>query len=178
MKSVLGLVAAVCLVSASMAPTMANAAGKYGSNRANAAPLAYQLYCLKNPRECKGGGRKTIHVAAGTMSKLSSVNRAVNRSIRARNDSKADVWSSNVSVGDCEDYALTKRRRLLEMGFPAAALRMAIARTSTGEGHAVLVVRTDKGDRVLDNRTDSIMGWNQSGLRLVKMAGPDPLRWS
>lgn len=111
-------------------------------------------------------------------SQLESVNRSVNRSIRPKNDRGKDVWAINVSAGDCEDYALTKRARLIRMGFPAGALRMAVARTSSGEGHAVLVVRSSDGDLVLDNRHSTIRRWGQTDLRMVSVATANPLRWS
>lgn len=155
--------------------------GKRGDirfNRRAKAPLAYQLFCLKSPNECRGGGKKSIHLTPQLLSKLDAVNRSVNRAIRPRNDFRADTWSLNPANGDCEDYALTKRKRLLKLGFPASALRLAVARTGRGEGHAVLVVRTSAGDRVLDNRTNSIRDWHQTDLSLVKMAGANPLRWN
>lgn len=53
--------------------------------------------------------------------------------------------------GDCEDYALEKRQRLLAMGWPPEALALALARLPHGELHTVLVAQTDQGDFVLDN---------------------------
>ncbi|WP_353646645.1 transglutaminase-like cysteine peptidase [Mesorhizobium sp. WSM2239] len=146
-------------------------------NSRGKAPLAYQLFCLKSPRECRGGGKASVHLTPQLLSKLDLVNRSVNRAIRPRNDFQADTWSLSPASGDCEDYALTKRQRLLKLGVPASALRLAVARTGRGEGHAVLVVRTSSGDRILDNRTNLIRNWHQTDLRLVKMAGANPLKW-
>ncbi|MNL79260.1 hypothetical protein D3C87_2058250 [compost metagenome] len=69
-----------------------------------------------------------------------------------------------MTAGDCEDFALTKRDKLIALGWPARALRVAVAKTSWGEGHAVLVVKTDRGDLVLDNRTNVIKDWRSAGL--------------
>jgi len=43
--------------------------------------------------------------------------------------------------GDCNNYALEKRRELIALGWPRAALLLAAAVTETGEGHLVLVAR-------------------------------------
>ena len=73
---------------------------------------------------------------------------------------------------------MSKRKALIAAGFPASALRLAVVKTRQGEGHAVLVVKTDKGDRILDNRTNAIRAWKQSDLRPIKIAGANPLSWS
>ena len=55
--------------------------------------------------------------------------------------------------GDCEDYALGKLNRLIEIGCPIGAMRLGCAYVETGEYHAVLAVETEeKGTLVLDNR--------------------------
>lgn len=147
------------------------------SNAGRSAPLAYQLFCLKSPNECRGSSRKDVILTSSAWAKLDRVNRAVNAKIRPRSDSSVDAWTVGAASGDCEDFALTKRRHLIQLGFPSSALRMAVVRTRRGEGHAVLVVRTTKGDRILDNRTNSIKSWQQSDLRLITIASSDPLKW-
>jgi len=141
------------------------------------APLAFQLYCLKNIDACRAGKDTKIASSRASMSKIRSVNVAVNRSIRPRNDRGADAWNDKARSGDCEDFALAKRRKLIEQGFPVGALRIAVARTNRGEGHAVLVVRTSSGEMVLDNRTDTIKPWSRTTLTKVKMSGANPLHW-
>lgn len=140
-------------------------------------PAAFLIFCLKNPNHCRGGGRSQLALTDEMMATLNVVNRAVNRSIRPRNE-RADKWDVNVSAGDCEDYALTKRARLIDMGLPASALRIATAKTRSGVGHAVLVVRTNQGDLVLDNLNSRIRVWNQTGLRWIAMSGSNPRVWS
>jgi len=65
---------------------------------------------------------------------------------------KNDFWTSIVSTGDCEDSAITKYRRLFNLGWPLKDLRLACCYVETGEYHAVLIVSTDEGDVMLDNR--------------------------
>jgi len=142
------------------------------------APLGYQLMCLKTPSECKGGGSASVKATTDIMGQLTSVNSKVNRSIQPRNDSSADVWSVNVSSGDCEDFALTKRRALIKAGLPASSLRIAYVKTRRGEDHAILVVKTSKGDYVLDNLHSSVRPLSQTGYRIISQSGANPMKWS
>ncbi len=142
------------------------------------APLGFQVMCLKNPAECKGGGKAKITVTADVMATLKRVNGHVNRSIRPRNDSGADVWSASASTGDCEDYVLAKRRALIKAGISSSSLRIAYVKTRRGEGHAILVVKTNGKDLVLDNLTASIKPLSQTGYRIISMSGANPKSWS
>ena len=140
------------------------------------APIGLIVFCMQQPEYCRGGGAEQLRLTSDIMNKLQRINHSVNRGIHPRSD-KGDVWSVNVSYGDCEDYALTKRAKLIASGLPASALRMATVRTRTGEGHAVLVVRTDKGDYVLDNLSGEVKAWNRTGLRWIAMSGASLLSW-
>jgi predicted transglutaminase-like cysteine proteinase len=142
------------------------------------APLGYQLMCLKQPAECKGGGKAQVRATGDVMATLKRVNSQVNRSIRPRNDSGADVWNASASSGDCEDYVLAKRRQLIKAGLPASSLRIAHVKTRSGAGHAVLVVNTGKVKYVLDNLTGAIKPLSQTGYRVVSMQGANPTAWS
>ncbi len=112
--------------------------------RSTLAPMAFVRYCKQNKAKCETRGASQIKLSSTTLSLIDRVNRDVNRAILPQNESK-DVWRDNVKVGDCEDFALTKRAQLVRMGFSSAALRMAVAKTPRGEGHAVLVVSTTRG---------------------------------
>jgi predicted transglutaminase-like cysteine proteinase len=52
--------------------------------------------------------------------------------------------------GDCEDFALTKAMKLLQAGIPANAMNIEVGVGANGQGHAWLVIKTDKGDIALD----------------------------
>jgi predicted transglutaminase-like cysteine proteinase len=142
------------------------------------APLGYQLMCLKTPQECQGGGKSSVTATNEVMATLKRVNNQVNRSITPRNDRGADVWSASATSGDCEDYVLAKRRALIKSGIPPSALRIAYVKTRKGEGHAILVVKTSKGDFVLDNLNRSVRPLSQSGYRIVSISGANPRQWS
>lgn len=147
------------------------------------APMAHVLLCLERPAECQATGPANAVVALtrDVRAELIQVNRAVNRQIRPRHDKAGpmgDVWSVSPAKGDCEDYALTKRHMLIARGWPSSALRIAVARTARGEGHAVLVVRTSEGDLVLDNRTTALRSWDKTGLRWIKIqSAGNPKQW-
>lgn len=143
------------------------------------APLGYQLMCLQTPQECKGGGKARITVTSDIMATLKRVNSHVNRTIKPRYDAVgADVWNAAASYGDCEDYVLAKRRALIKAGIPASSLRIAYVKTRKGEGHAILVVKTNGKDLVLDNLTATIKPLSQSGYRIISISGANPRNWS
>lgn len=164
----LAIIAALSMASISM-PAVAG--GKH-------APLGYQVMCLKDPAACKGGGKARVEATTDLMATLKRVNGHVNRTIKPRNDGGADVWSASASVGDCEDYVLAKRAALIRAGVPSSSLRIAYVKTRRGEGHAILVVKTNGKDLVLDNLTATIRPLSQSGYRIVSMSGANPRQWS
>lgn len=117
---------------------------------------------------------------------LNRVNRQVNRAIRERSDlastGLADQWSLPIIdgrlEGDCEDFALEKRRLLIEGGVDPRALSIALVRTRSGESHAVLLVSTDTGEFVLDNLSPWITLWSRLDYRWVQRQVPgQPTRW-
>jgi predicted transglutaminase-like cysteine proteinase len=56
--------------------------------------------------------------------------------------------------GDCEDYAISKFLMLRNLGWPEESLRIVIVHDSNLDiGHAILLVKLDDTDWVLDNQT-------------------------
>ena len=94
---------------------------------------------------------------------LESVNREVNEGTQYKTDlalyGTPEFWTIADGAGDCEDYALAKRKKLIELGWLASELKLAVVKTEYGDGHAVLTVDTSKGTFVLDNRYKHIMSW-------------------
>ncbi|MEL7429439.1 MAG: transglutaminase-like cysteine peptidase, partial [Pseudomonadota bacterium] len=103
---------------------------------------------------------------------LVSVNSYSNNTIRPVTDFEAyqieELWVYPTSYGDCEDYVLMKRHMLMQRGWPASSLLITVVRQPNGDGHAVLTVRTDKADFVLDNLEDRIMPWNETPYTFLK----------
>lgn len=148
--------------------------------RETVAPFAFSQFCAEQSDQCEAKGTdSTINLSAERRKALQSINVEVNRQIRYQDDrSGGDVWSVGVLAGDCDDYALTKRQRLLDAGWPSGVLRIATAKTEQGVGHAVLVVSTSEGDLVLDNRTNVVKPWYATQLHWIKIqSSDDPRKW-
>lgn len=105
-------------------------------------------------------------LSSSDLSDLAVVNTRVNDAISPEHDG-ADVWSPNAAAGDCEDYALAKRRQLIALGCAPSQLLIAVVEEPSQGAHAVLIARTDQGDLVLDNLTDEIMPWTDTRLTFV-----------
>jgi predicted transglutaminase-like cysteine proteinase len=81
-------------------------------------------------------------------------------------------------AGACHSYALLKQRLLVQAGWPRQALLMTVVRDHDGEGHAVLAVQTNNGDFILDNLTDRIRLWSDTGYQYIeRQSQSDPNQW-
>jgi len=128
---------------------------------------AYDYFdqCSAKPWRCEGHPEASVKLDRYRWQELVLVNTLVNLQIRYESELPGeDIWQDDVSItaGDCEDYALVKRRLLVAKGWPAGALSIAIGRASKHDRvlHAVLIARTDKGDFVLNNQHDEVGLWN------------------
>lgn len=126
-------------------------------------------------------------LAKGQMKLITKINQAVNREVRKSSDldlyGMPEFWSlprvvDGQMYGDCEDYALEKRRRLIEAGVSAEALTLAVVITRTGERHAVLVATFDTGDVVLDNLTPWPTPWAALGYTWVQRQVAGSTAWT
>jgi predicted transglutaminase-like cysteine proteinase len=107
---------------------------------------------------------------------MTSVNRRVNAAVRSVTDDEhwgvPDRWDLPADgLGDCEDYQLLKRKLLAEAGLPRRAMRITVVVDEAGEGHAVLMIRTDRGDFILDNKTNAVLPWHATGYVFIKREG-------
>jgi predicted transglutaminase-like cysteine proteinase len=146
------------------------------------APMAYTQFCLRYEDECRTkimfrGG--PVQLTAERWDDLKEVNKAVNEDIiPERNELglAGETWLISPDRGDCNDYAVTKRHELLDRGWPARALLLSEVIVSSGEHHLVLVVRTKRGDLVLDNLTSQIKPWSRVPYRWVRIQKPNNSR--
>lgn len=139
-------------------------------------PLGFMMFCLKFPAECRPRLPVTIDYTWRVYFDISRVNRDVNRQIKPKHDVR-DSWNPDVKSGDCDDYVMTKRRRLMNMGYPTSALRMAVVITRSNEMHLVLVVETPTKRLVLNNLTPTIKELKDTSYTLVMMSTADPNKW-
>ena len=139
-------------------------------------PIGHFEFCKTRIAECSIRMRDEgpAVVTAALWKQMNAVNTSVNRAIRPMNDfdiyGRDEVWAypDDRKVGDCEDYVLMKRRALAERGVTLSNLLITVVRKPDGEGHAVLTVRTDKGDDILDNLSDGVKLWSQTPYRFLK----------
>ncbi len=146
---------------------------------------AWVEFCRKLPAECQidTAEPSTIPLTLAAWESLVAVNERVNTTIRAMPDRQhwgvADRWDyPDDEIGDCEDIQLLKRKLLVEAGLPRRALRMAVVFDEIGDGHAVLMALTDRGEFILDNKRSTVLPWNQTGYTYLKREGSDGLAWA
>jgi predicted transglutaminase-like cysteine proteinase len=149
-------------------------------------PMAFTQFCLRYESQCKPqkiifrGG--PVQMTEKRWDDLKEVNRNVNAAIAPQPNTEglaAEKWLINPANGDCNDYAVSKRFELLKRGWPARAVLLSEVKTSWGEGHLILVVRTSAGDLVLDNLTSQIRSWTHVPYHWVRMQTPkNPNFWA
>lgn len=146
-------------------------------------PAGHHHYCKRGGRHC--GGQKAyapMKMTSKMWSKLKNVNVQVNRAIKPATDMQThgveEHWEIPRSRGDCEDYSMLKRSKLLRAGFKPSQLSLAKVRLRSGEAHIVLVARTSEGDFALDNLTNSVRLVSKTGLRFLSMqSATNASRW-
>ena len=148
------------------------------------APIGYVAFCARGEEECKfkGGKIERIALDADKFDQIKQVNNYVNTAIKPMSDADLygvpDYWTYPISMGDCEDYLLLKKRYLQGLGFSADELLITVVFDENGEGHAVLTVMTNMGDYILDNRRNEILLWNQTGYKFLKrQSQTDANKW-
>jgi predicted transglutaminase-like cysteine proteinase len=146
---------------------------------------AWNAFCEEYPLECTADLTEPlkIRLTRQIWRKIVSVNSRVNATVRPLTDDDhwgvPDRWDYPTDgFGDCEDYQLLKRRLLVEAGIPRRAMLMTVVIDEKGEGHAVLMVRTDRGDFALDNKTHSVLPWDRTGYVFVKREGQHGRDWT
>ncbi|MEM1297814.1 MAG: transglutaminase-like cysteine peptidase [Pseudomonadota bacterium] len=182
---------AVLLVLAAWAQPAAGFAGAAPQSeyRLHPGPQGYHAMCARAPRLCmhdrragrSAGSSPPVHLGPSGLTALQTLNAELNQRIRPTSDLEAhgvaDHWSLPGQIGDCEDYVIAKKQALLAHGWSADQLLYAVVQRGTGH-HAVLIVRTDRGELVLDNLHDQILTWQESGYRFVtRQSASAPDRW-
>jgi predicted transglutaminase-like cysteine proteinase len=149
------------------------------------APIGWLEFCAANARECATTPSVPLDIllTPTAFRDLVSINRYVNNAIKPMTDLEhwgmIEKWSyPDDGYGDCEDYALLKRRLLIRAGWPREALLLTVVRDRRDEGHAVLTVKTDRGEFILDNQVEEVLPWHETGYRFIKRQSQrDPNVW-
>ena len=149
------------------------------------APIGWVEFCIEYKPECetKPAAARDIVLSPKAWSDLVKVNAWVNDNIKPMTDLEhwgvIERWNyPDDGYGDCEDYVLLKRRMLMQAGWPRQALLITVVRDKKGDGHAVLTVKTDRGEFILDNEEAEVLPWNKTGYRFIKrQSQSDPNLW-
>lgn len=148
-------------------------------------PVGFVTFCGHNPADCRatrGHAAALMSMPAARWRQAVEVNRSVNASITPMTDQELygqhEYWAYAADAGDCEDYALLKKRMLERLGFARSALLITVVRDEKDEGHAVLMLRTTEGDFILDNRRDEIRRWSDLDYTYLKRQSEvNPREW-
>jgi predicted transglutaminase-like cysteine proteinase len=149
------------------------------------APIGWVEFCAEYAPECETRTIEPRDVVLSTKAwkDLVRINKWVNDTVKPITDLEhwgvVERWNyPDDGYGDCEDYVLLKRRMLMQAGWPRQALLITVVRDKRGDGHAVLTVKTDKGEFILDNQNEEILLWSDTGYRFVKRQSQnDPNNW-
>nr|WP_244636632.1 transglutaminase-like cysteine peptidase [Limoniibacter endophyticus] len=166
-------------------PAIAQATPAMETGAITSQPIGHYEFCLRLPDECNQRPRDRHAVTMGNQlwNTIKAVNVSINATVEAKSDLEVygveEYWAyPDQGAGDCEDYALEKRRALHRLGISLANLLITVVRKPDGEGHAVLTVRTDRGDYVLDNLTDEVQRWDETDYTYLKRQASDHTgRW-
>jgi predicted transglutaminase-like cysteine proteinase len=137
-------------------------------------PIGHYVFCETHRDECSVRSASTVapRVTEFGWDMVRQINSEVNNEIVPMTDQEIygrdEVWAYPKDVGDCEDFALLKRKLLLDKGFSPADLLLTVVRKPDGEGHAVLTLRTSDGDYILDNLEANVKLWSQTPYRFLK----------
>jgi predicted transglutaminase-like cysteine proteinase len=164
------------LLTASLALFALPAAAESGmrTGAVTSQPIGHYEFCKANIAECsvRPSDSGPAKLSRAMWKRIVAVNASVNKAVQPMNDidifGKDEVWTYPSAYGDCEDFVLEKRRMLMDAGVSASNLLITVVRKWNGEGHAVLTVRTDKGDFILDNLRDDIRPWTATGYTYLK----------
>ncbi|TWH30032.1 putative transglutaminase-like cysteine proteinase [Aminobacter sp. J15] len=163
------------IAAATGSTTQASGAGAMITGGLTSQPIGHYEFCKRFASECSIRPRDSgpVIVTDALWNQISEVNKAVNAAVRPMSDydvyGQDEYWAyPEQSVGDCEDYVLEKRRQLNALGISLSNLLITVLRKPDGEGHAVLTVRTNRGDFILDNLNDELRAWNETGYQFLK----------
>lgn len=137
-------------------------------------PIGHYDFCRRKPDECSIRSRRDVPIAmsAELMARLERLTLKINTAVKPVSDLELygvdEYWTYPTDAGDCEDYVLEKRRILMREGVSPSNLLITVLRRPSGEGHAVLTVRTNIGDLILDNLNDKVKNWDETEYNFLK----------
>ena len=169
---------------AAAAPALPHASAAAVGGRTSV-PYGWVDFCNRYASDCDVQPLDPVDIdlTPAAFRDIERIDRQVNAAVTPETDMDhwgvVDRWDYPTDgKGDCEDYALLKRKLLIHAGYPRQALLMTVVKDLDGEGHAILTVRTSRGDFVLDNLTDKVLPWSDTGYKFIKrQSQADPNLW-
>lgn len=137
-------------------------------------PMGHAAFCKARPMECRQNSQFISYekLTQNKWQELLNINAQFNAEIKPINDidlyQTEEFWTYPRGYGDCEDYVLAKRKALIGAGWAPSTLLVTVVMQKSGEGHAVLTVRTDRGDLILDNQEGLIKVWSETPYTFIK----------
>jgi predicted transglutaminase-like cysteine proteinase len=150
------------------------------------APIGHTLFCIQYKDDCEAQGtdfrRRNVALTPERWNELTTINREVNRDIKPQRNEGGlltERWLISPKVGECHDYAVTKRHELLARGWSSRLLLLSEVIAASGEHHLVLVVRMKDVDLVLDNLSANVRPVTMTHYQWVRVESPsNPKYWS
>lgn len=178
-RAIFVLASSLCLISFSPAYAAGNNSPFLVPQSSISAPAGFSGLCSKYSWVCASTGQARI--SDGALLRLAKdINDKVNRQTPTIEDrvqyGRDEHWAlPTARGGDCEDFVLLKKKTLIEHGVPSSNLLIATVLDRRLQSHAVLVLRTSKGDLVLDNLNKKIRPWKKTGYTFLKLQNPASL---
>ncbi len=145
-------------------------------------PSGAKQLCRQYSWACANKGVVSLS-SAQELQLVKKINRRVNASTREVTDQSQyktrELWALPTSRGgDCEDFALLKKRDLINAGINPRKLLLATVLDTKRSAHAVLIYRSSQGDVVLDNLTNRVKPWAATNYLFLRMQDPNqPKKW-
>lgn len=146
-------------------------------------PAGAQGLCQNYSWACSGSSRGSVTAPDDMLHLADAVNQEVNHEIRPVSDERqygrAEFWHlPDSGAGDCEDYALLKKKRLIEKGIAPDRMRLAQVIKRGVVAHVVLLLDIGGQDYVLDNLTNSMRLRQSTQYVVLKTQSPrEPAQW-
>lgn len=147
------------------------------AQHAISAPDGAAGLCSKYKWACATSSRSSLS-QSDLIRLASSINTKVNLQTTAIDDhvqyGREEHWAlPTTRGGDCEDFVLLKKKILIKNGVAGKNLLIATVLDRSLNSHAVLILRTQNGDLVLDNLTNDIHLWKDTGYTFLKLQSPE-----
>lgn len=149
-------------------------------------PAGYERFCAADRTYCRAPALRdpgaVVTVDDQLMAQLDAFNRGINAAYTPGEDMQlygvADHWTLPSTHADCEDYVLAKQSALIAAGWPPEAVLIGVVVGELSPFHAVLILRTSRGELVLDNMRDEILDWRDTGYTwVIRQSTQRPERW-